>query len=872
MKAARETGRERRLAGFGLSSGLFFLNLYAQIHYLGSRPQPLVIGDPGAHYEIAQNWWQAAKEALREGYPVRRRAFRRLERYALFAVPASIYGGVDALVGQGPRGIYTYHAVVGAGAGVLLFFAVYRLSTSLWGGLLAQVAHLLYVPFIVISGLTLPEPTIVVLGAAGLAAYAQGWSSGRTAWLVVSGFLTGFSFLVRPQSASYLLFLLGGIVLALYVFGRGAIRRGSSFFGLGLLVPAVLWGFLLFQFHPSPALAERYGFWNYDPPYDIGFWLFLENDGWVGPLGFHEYPYGRAFEAEAARVPALRESFVRQKLFTLRYVAGRPLESVRAVVLNIYRFLRFPDNPFEVNYIFSYPIQVIFHQALVFAAFVFAPLAYFQARPLLPLYAVPGFLIFLYPLYHIFTKYNVPMMPYVIVAAVSAIVFVGRRLRHAFAEASARRPAFAKASARRPAFVKASARLAVVSLVFLAGAFVASPNLAHAFRVEPFLVLVLRLSLACAFVGTLLWLFGRQADVRGWSRLALVATALFLLVPFVTHELHYYNWHEVRLSLADGEYEQRLELGPVGRQALASADEAFLLFDIQSNTQDLSPLEIRLGDRVFSGSALRPTMLSYGAATWVGGRPGETVPQWWALPLDAGSLQNDELAVHLRWRANGDRAPWLFADVPSVLTRGRYDGPSFGDAANISAYKLRHDGNYRLAVNLRLESLSTRSYRDGRELFAELRIRAVVLTSDLGGIRWKTPVLSTRRPTRLAFEARSGAEGPAALDACEQSLFFELGAESPRTWRTGSLELSTEPAGSSDVARYELSIPESCVTPGRPLSLAVRYLAGMRPAQSLNQRFFLPQAPSSQNEGAISGFAETESFTPYRHWTAERVF
>jgi hypothetical protein len=44
----------------------------------------------------------------------------------------------------------------------------------------------------------------------------------------------------------------------------------------------------------TPVLDERHGFWAYTASLPLGFWLFLETDGWQGPMRLDETRYARA--------------------------------------------------------------------------------------------------------------------------------------------------------------------------------------------------------------------------------------------------------------------------------------------------------------------------------------------------------------------------------------------------------------------------------------------------------------------------------------------------------------------------------------------------------------------------------------------------
>lgn len=240
----------------------------------------------------------------------------------------------------------------------------------------------------------------------------------------------------------------------------------------------------------------------------------------------------------------------------------------------------------------------------------------------------------------------------------------------------------------------------------------------------------------------------------------------------------------------------------------------------------------------FQEAPFSPRCRVYPAATRVGGRAPESFAQWWALPFEARFLSDDVLVLKLRWTGDRRAAPILYADLSSFVTRGTYHGPSFGEATRISMHKLKYDGAYRFMTRRPLRSLATRSFKNGREMFRQLRIRLVSLTPDLGGVRWRTDPVTGRGPTRLGFEAISGVAGDAELVVCGRDFQLKLRDESKRSWEQEGVRLQASPLGTEEGrVAYELLLAGDCVTPGLPVVLEVRYLANLEPAHKERDRF-----------------------------------
>jgi hypothetical protein len=362
----------------------------------------------------------------------------------------------------------------------------------------------------------------------------------------------------------------------------------------------------------------------------------------------------------------------------------------------------------------------------------------------------------------------------------------------------------------------------------------------------------------------------KTVDARGSQIIFFALTTALLLIPFLVSHIRDYGWHEFKVDLDRNVRFQEIELGAVGRQQLAASREAYLLFDLQSRSATLSDLEIAVNGKSIQEQSLRPTMPKFGAVTHVGGVRRESFRQWWALRLSPDLLTAERLRVEFRWTGDPSKSPVLYGDLPSFVNRGMYHGPSFGHKTAVSMYKLRYDGEYRLAEKEKLDSVRTQSFQNGKKLFGTFRIRAITPTVNLGGVRWATPSIPSGTQRKLVFLARAGIEGDAELSACGESLDFDLQTGKRGVWTKRDLVLSAKPR--QDTVEYELLLPDNCTTEGEPLVIEVRYLANMKPAQRAAHRFFEPLPAPNLEGGALQGFQKVLEVEAFRHWKVEKVF
>jgi len=674
--AVAPAGATRLALGFAAAA------LISAVLQVSTLPQPLLIGDPAAYFDIGGRFASALRSA--RGIDGVADAVQALRPYGGLWATGLVYG-LLRLAYDDVRTIYLAHAAALAGA---VFFLT-RASSRIGGPRLAALTGalaLLYPSWAVICGIVQPEPVILLLWTAALDRWLAGPGLRSSA---VAGLLFALGLALHPQG---MWFLMIALVIALAPFARALarppVRLRVGALAIGLLPVAVLTAAGESYARPvAEVLDERYGFWAYSARYPLGFWLFIETDGWQGPLRLDETEYATGFR-QAEREGRLRSSLDRWG-YTIGFVASHARASVRTVLRNLDRLWRMPDNPFRRTWLLPYAAQLRLHRAVVVLFLLAVPLAF--ARGAAPVLLPFAMLSSTYPLYHIFNKYAVPATPFVLLGAALALerLWADRRRALAAALAVAALAAFA-----RPAALALRGVPPTVARGLLDGAHVVA--LAAAFA------LVARA-----------WASGRAA------RAATTMAAAVLLLPWLATAASP-DWRRFALPL---DREARHEVASPALAGL-SASDAYVMLDLQVDDGD--PRRLRLdfdGGFSLGGEALEPTMPPFGLATVRGGRDARTFPQWWRARWRPEMAPGGRfgLSVH------GSGHESLGGDLGVPDRAGVYDGISLGEWPYLSVYRLMHDGEYRLAVRQPLEPAARLSRAGDRPVPGLLGIRIAVI-------------------------------------------------------------------------------------------------------------------------------------------------
>jgi hypothetical protein len=656
------------------------LTLLSALLQVTLRSQPLLIGDPAAYFDIGGRFASALRGArgldgVADGVQV-------LRPYGGLWATGLVYG-LLRLLHDGVMTLYAAHAAALAGAVFFLTRAAARIGGTRLAALTGALA-LVYPSWAVICGIVQPEPVILLLWTAAL----DRWLAGGLRSNAVAGLLFALGLALHPQG---MWFLLIALAIALVPFARALSRQRAGAFAIGLLPVAVLTAAGEIYARPvAEVLEERYGFWAYTARYPLGFWLFLETDGWQGPLRLDETLYAAGFR-QTEREGRMESALDRWR-YTAGFVAEHAAASARTVLRNLDRLWRMADNPFRRTWLLPYPAQLRLHRAIVVLFLLAVPVAF--ARGAAVLLLPFAMLSMTYPLYHIFNKYAVPATPFLLLGAALALERLGRD--------------------RWPVLLAALAAAA-------AGAFVRPAALAlHGVppSVARWLLDGLHLiALAVAFA-----LVARAWAASRAQRVATVIAAFALLLPWLAAASSP-EWRRFTVAL---DREARHEIASPTLAELADT-KSYLMLDLQIDDGD--PRRLRLdfdGGFSLGGEALEPTMPPFGLAAARGGRDPRAFPQWWRARWRPEMAPGGHLALRLR----GSEHERLGGDVAVPDREGAYEGISLGEWPHLSVYRLMHDGEYRLAVRQRLEPAPRTSRVDGRVVPGLLGVRVAVIEAE----------------------------------------------------------------------------------------------------------------------------------------------
>jgi hypothetical protein len=792
-------------------AALLLAGLALQLHFFATYPRPVVFGDPAGYYKVGERlqdafWRLRAGEDARAVFESVRGSFYLLGVGLVFAVVDGLrpqdWGFFQRVLGG-----FNTLAMLGA------FLLGRRLSGRFAGGAAALALAAVYPTFSVQTGRLYPDPITGCLFVWAAWLYAEALARRRAAWMAGAGALFGLSLLIRAQLVNYMALVIAlALAATCMVWSRDAgARRLVAAFVLAFLPALLAWALLVRAVGHRDDVAQL-GNVTFQPPYPFGFWQNYETDGWTGPFRFKTEPYYQAMQAQGRGDPRLMRSRARQWLFTLRYVAARPVESALLVLDNAYRLYDRPANDYKWDYPLPYPWQVAFHRVVIVLAAAGAALFVAERPALAGLFLLPASLAVLHGLVFPWPRYNVPVMPLLLAAAGAALVRLGSVVGGAGPRAWPRAPVVLLAAGA--AALAAGAALAL-----------SAPEAARMMRGAGWACV---LAAPCAAVAR------ARPSRRGLA--AAAAGWLVLAVPLAAHAARDRRWHEV-LTRAGGRVravEQEITLGPDAIAALRAAPQAYLAFDLRAPQGDLSRARLRVGPRELPGSALSPTMPRLRESTATGGRDWRGYPQWWVLPLDpewlppagqplrvALSVSGGELLL------GGDR----FAGQQRV-----YQGPSFGDWPHAVALKLEYDGDYRIPVTEPLQSQATRSFvvdEAGRRPWPGVhRIRLLTLRNTEGSLDWRSAALPRAGPAALVFSAWSGNRGEAALHAGQAPVIrFPLYSRGPFDVTAGGVRLCYRyegERGDKAYGSFALSGPvETLGPPEAPVPAQLRFHAGL---------------------------------------------
>jgi hypothetical protein len=653
--------RVSRFPSFLFSSALvrfaFVCSLALTSVQLLAFEQPLPLGDPGAYFEMAGRFADAMGR-VRSPFdlgPV------LSDVQAYLALPATgLLYGLLRFIGGGLFLIYATQAVAMALA-VATLVAVSEGEFGPRAGRIAFGLSLLHPSFSILPGIVQPEPFILAAWAlAKLLTLRAMRAGGEPRVLLAAGVLTGVGLALHPQGLSFLLLAL---LLCLLPWSTMFMRRPILLIAPLLGTLSVLLPVAAAEHFSKPlayTLDKQYGFFAYTSPHPLGFWLYIDSDGWQGPLRIEDTTYQKELIALKGET-AVGSTFADVAAFIGRH----PKESAIAVLRNLHRLWKQPDNPFAVPFVMPYSVQVAFHRALV-VLFILSLTALLTGRT--AVLALPFVMLSMtYPAYHVFNKYATPALPFIIIGATFLLDRLFQERRSSPFMVLTAGLAAAAFGVLLPATW--AARAAVSGDVFL-------------FAVRALLWVGLGTALAGA-------VFAFRSDVR--SKVLASTIGAFVLIGSSWAAAQTDTSRGVWSSPLDTPFDASCRFPGIATTTASSPspDPAWMLIDIES--EDSTPPILLVNDQTIE--KLVPTMPAFGLATFRGRRAPETFRQTWRAPIPESMLSTGELRIRL----TGGSQSRVFGDL-----RAGAQGPrlSVGNWPYLSVYRLMHEGQYRLPTHV----------------------------------------------------------------------------------------------------------------------------------------------------------------------------
>ena len=609
--------------------------------------QPLPMGDPAAYFEMGGRF---AGAFARLGSPLGLGPILSdIQPYLALPATGLLYGLLRLIGGLGV--IYAAQALAMA-ITVAGLVSICETEISPRAARIALGVTLLHPSFSILPGIVQPEPFILAAWALAALVTLGALRAGLdTRGLLGAGILVGLGLALHPQGLSFLLLAFG---LCLLPWLLDLKRRPA------LLVAALLGGFSVllpvaaaerFSKPLAYVLDKQYGFFAYTSRHPLGFWLYLDSDGWQGPLRIEDTTYQKeliAMKGEGATSSTFAD--------VARFVSRHPGASVQTVLTNLHRLWHQPDNPFAVPFVLPYGLQVLLQRGLV-VLFVIGLPSLLSSR--LAILALPfAMLSMTYPAYHIFNKYATPALPFTVIGAALVIDrLVSER-------------------GRQRALVAGLACAALGAL--LPATLFAQLGMSGGW----FMVLVrdLRwLGLGVALVSAIRnW--GSDARSRGLAAVIGIVVLLGSSIAAGRNDTTRGAWS---ISL-DSPFEAVCRIPPEG-MAATSQGSPWILIDAQSDDGLAPRIEA-------NGLALEPpvpTMPTFGLASVRGRRDPATFRQIWRTRIDESLIASGDLRI----RVSGEAGTRVFGDI-----RAGGGGPrlSIGNWPYLSVYRLMHEGQYRL--------------------------------------------------------------------------------------------------------------------------------------------------------------------------------
>lgn len=687
---------------------------------LTSPPPPMAwidgwIGDEDIYLSTAQ----AVLAALRGRTDLVQVVYQLVERGPVYPLYLALIYGV---FGSSHLAVGIMQAVLDA-AGCTLIYLVGKQVLGRIVGILAAGIAIFYTPFILSSGRLLRETLASFLLLLVVLFFTRAVINSSAKMFLLSGFCLGLTLLCNSAAQYLAVFLLVVMFLvSVKKRPRHTVARHVFAFLIGPVVLTGSWMVITAFTIGEPLMSatasmdEKTG----------GFLNNIYSDGWMDD----GYPRSGAFRRKANELlegrdltPEERRELVRESAGFRWQVAVNIIASnlspdlVIIPIKNFYRLWQYPYNTFVQSFVLSYKQQVLFHRAIVLLGLIGIPLSLaLDWRRSIAITATLAYFSLIWMATKVEARYNMPLMPYVIVMAALALHFLivcARKMRSDVCR-------WAAVSSSGVSLGLCSLWL-IASPQMLLSAFATMSTLsAHCF--SALLGNLLLISLV-----PLLYLVGKTTlDARRSSFISL-SPILVLLLGYNLQVFTTETWHVWRTRLSNpaqrihqeillpGDIElSRFVGGSIVIDMLGGASKSYDLI-IEVNEQQIQHYEDGL--RV-DADEFDFYHKFYNQLMRAQNREPEDLRQWFEIPVDLSLLANTDRVTVDVYLAGDSEGRDSYVDVYGDYASGGgriFEGPSFALArSETSLYKYLFDDDFRLVSRTPLESpYSSSAFYDG---------------------------------------------------------------------------------------------------------------------------------------------------------------
>lgn len=624
------------------------------------------------------------------------------------------------LAGDRNRIVGIAQALTDAASCALIYLLAKQVFDSRVGALSAGIAAL-YTPFIFTAARHLRDPLasfLLLLVALFLTKAVIAWSPRI---LALGGASLGLTILCN-SAAEYLapVLLLTMVGVAWRRVTRRELWRGLLAFSAALAAPIALWMIITGAAMGTPLISAAASTYYRTG----GFLNNLDTDGWITDYylrGLLSRREGIDLLREAGFpegvVPAFTESLGFRIRVAARIVEHHPVAFVTVPLKNFYRLWSLPYNLFRYSFGFSYPQQVSIHQILVCLALVGIPLSLVTAgRKPIVLVLILAYFCVVWMATHAEPRYNLSLMPYVIIMAASTLGFLR--------DSASRMHATVHKSRFCLAWVVALF-LGLLSLVVVIPVLVAVSD--GGAVISAYLLTVLLRGLFLLSFGPLLYSISR-ATLDSKNAAAVAAfPVLVLSVGFLLNASTSKTWHEWTARLSDPSQRVRQTIELPDTLDVGSFGEATLMIDMDSGPGTSYDLIVEVSGeqtkRYEGGLSVDPGKFDsfhkfYNQLATARHMEARDLRQWFEIPVDLFLLEGRDAVVVEVYLASDAHGVGNYVDIYgdyAISDERVFEGPSFPlSPLDTSLYKYAHDDDYRLESRTGLESAqSTSAYYDG---------------------------------------------------------------------------------------------------------------------------------------------------------------